>query len=125
MAEAFLRLPPFPGHCSRPLASAGGSPIDDGMGRDLVSLLKSSRVGGNFWGSQPKLPEGRDLIIAPSSRGLALEMLKAANAEGLSGRCVMIRFPWAGSVQHRGADSYRKYRPMAYRRWGCRNLGGR
>ncbi|MCF2514394.1 beta-3-deoxy-D-manno-oct-2-ulosonic acid transferase [Sphingomonas sp. G124] len=60
------------------------------MGLDLVSLLKSSRVGGNFWGSQPKLPEGRDLIIAPSSRGLALEMLKAANAEGLSGRCVMI-----------------------------------
>jgi capsular polysaccharide export protein len=90
MTEAFLRLPPFPGHCSRPLASAAGMPIDDGTGLDLVSLLKSSRVGGNFWGSQPKLSEGRDLVIAPSSRALALEMLKAANAEGLRSRCVMI-----------------------------------
>ena len=90
MAEAFLRHPPFPGNRAKPLASTKCTPIDLEMASDLVCLLKAQRVGGNFWGGQPKLPDRRDIVLAPSSRRQALEMFETAGAEALLDRCVMI-----------------------------------
>ena len=96
MAGSFLRLPPFPGHRAGPLALAGTTAIDDSQADNLVQLLRARRVGGNFWGSWPVLPEGRDLFLVPGSRSQSLEMLGAAADRGLLDRCVMIT---SGSVQ--------------------------
>lgn len=90
MPDAFLRLPPFPGHRAQPLASAERSSYEFEKEADLVGLLKASRVGGNFWGRRPALPQGRDLVLAPSSRSQATEMLESVAAEGLLDRCVII-----------------------------------
>jgi capsular polysaccharide export protein len=90
MAEPFLRMPPFPGSRAKPLTAAGGTAINDEQALELVRLMKSNRVGGNFWGSQPALPDGRDVVLAPSSRAQAFEMLETAGAEGLLNRCMII-----------------------------------
>lgn len=90
MAEAFLRLPPFPGHRAQPLAAPGSTQVDDQQAAELVRLLRAARVGGNFWGTRPALPARRDLILAPTSRVQALEMLEAAGAEGVLDRCTLI-----------------------------------
>ena len=92
MADAFLRIPPFPGNRAQPLAVAREASIDQATALELTRLLRENRVGGNFWGSWPKLPEGRDLLLAPCSRHQAIEMIEAATAEGLADRCVMIDF---------------------------------
>lgn len=48
MAEAFLRIPPFPGHREPPLASPGKTAVD---GAACLALLRQARVGGAFWGA--------------------------------------------------------------------------
>lgn len=98
MREAFLRIPPFPGHRAQPLASTGTATISELDAVELVRLLKDRRVGGNFWGNRPVLPEVRDLILAPASRRQALEMLKAAAAEGLRDRCVILDTSGLGTL---------------------------
>lgn len=98
MIEAFLRLPPFPGHRAKPLDSAGSTPVDDQQALEIVRQLRARRVGGNFWGGRPVLPEGRDIVLAPSSRGQAAEMLEAAGAEGLTGRCVVLDYCGLGAL---------------------------
>ncbi len=90
MAVLFLRIPPFPGHRAGPFAVLGKSSIDDARAGDLVQLLKKKRVGGNFWGSQPTLPNDRALVLVPSSGAQARNMLEAAAREGLLERCVII-----------------------------------
>lgn len=89
MAEAFLRLPPFPGHRAGPLAVPGVTRIADAQAAELVLMLRAARVGGNFWGTQTIFPEGRDLLLAPSSRAEALDMLEAAGSEGVLDRCII------------------------------------
>lgn len=97
MTEAFLRIPPFPGSRPRALALPVEGALDDATAANLASLLMSERVGGVFWGSRPELPEGRDLLLAPGHADQASDMLEAAKAEGLIGRCVMLRLDdaWA------------------------------
>ena len=92
MADAFLRIPPFPGNRAQPLAVAGETSIDPATASELIRLLSENRVGGNFWGSRPRLPKGRDLFLAPCSCHQAIEMIEAATAEGLADRCVMIDY---------------------------------
>ena len=88
--EPFLRIPPFPGSRAPALAVAGQKSIDDATADELVRLLAQKRVGGTFWGGQPSLPQGRDLLLAPTTTSQAVEMLEAAEAEGLLGRCLLI-----------------------------------
>lgn len=90
MGSAFLRIPPFPDSRAHPLATPGSTPVNEVQVLELVSLLKANRVGGNFWGGRPVFPEGRDLILAPSSRSQAKEMLEAAATERLLDRCLII-----------------------------------
>lgn len=99
MAEPFLKIPPFPGHRCGPFALAGKSLTDHEQAGDLVALLRSKRVGGNFWGGRPNLPEGRDLVLAPSSRSQAAEMLEAAAGEGLRDRCIVIDFDHSQRIE--------------------------
>lgn len=98
MVEPFLRLPPFPGSRAKPLAVAGRSPVDDDVASGIVRLLKDRRVGGNFWGGQPDLPAGRDLVLAPTSRTRALEMLNGARTEGVIDRCIILECSGLGMV---------------------------
>jgi len=102
MDQPFLRIPPFPGHRSPPLASAGSSdPLDLSTAADLVDLLRKARVGGSFWAAQPNWPAGHDVLLAPCTPSQALEMLKAARVEGVLKRCVML-VPKGGSFEKLG-----------------------
>lgn len=101
MAGAFLRIPPFPGHRAPPLAIMGDSVVDDVSAADLTRLLREKRVGGSFWAAQPELPKDRDLLLAPSSREQALEMLATARSKDLVGRCVMLN---AGKLETSESD---------------------
>lgn len=64
--------------------------IDDATAAELAEQLREARVGGVFWGGRPLLPEGRDLLLVPCSRRQAIEMLEAAETEGLLHRCIML-----------------------------------
>lgn len=88
---AFLRIPPFPGHRGQPLAVA--ATVQWGKGEDPVDLayaLRSARVGGAFWGAQPALPPGRDILVAPDSQDQARAMLDQLDQQGLFRRSVLI-----------------------------------
>lgn len=97
MEVPFLRIPPFPGHRAQPLALIGTTSVDSEQAEKLIRVLRDSRVGGNFWGRQPAMPKGRNVVLAPSSRHQALEMLDAASAEGRLDHCVMIESSNLGS----------------------------
>lgn len=90
MAEPFLRIPPFPSSRAAPLAVAGATAIGDADAQALTHLLREAQVGGNYWGTQCDLPEGRDLLLAPASRRQALEMLDIARSEDLLDRCALL-----------------------------------
>lgn len=90
MAQAFLKIPPFPGHRSLPLAAAPGADIDDETAAKIAQLMEDKRVGGTFWGDRPALPKGRDLLIVPASTSQGAEMLTAAKAQAALDRCVLL-----------------------------------
>lgn len=56
------------------------------LAADIVRL----RIGGAFWNPQPVLPPDRDLILAPTSRDMAVLMVKAAQKAGLTARAVAL-----------------------------------
>jgi capsular polysaccharide export protein len=107
MTEPFLRIPPFPGSRAQPLVVPGGTSVDKATAAELSRLLSKERVGGVFWGSQPRLPKDRDLVLAPGSREQALDMIEAARAAGVLDCCAMITVdglavPNAGIPELRG-----------------------
>jgi len=55
----FLRIPPFPGARIEPFVQAR-SPTTSGDA--LIDAIRQLRVGGTYWGAQPKLPEGCLLV---------------------------------------------------------------
>lgn len=89
MTARFLRVPPFPGHRAPHLAEAvtGDSAEDIDA---LIAALAAARVGGAFWGAQPDLPEGRNVLLAPDTKAQAWNMRDAAAADGLAARAVII-----------------------------------
>ena len=87
----FLRIPPFPGRRVAALAEPGIGAID--TPEELAAALVEARVGGAFWGAQPALPPGRDLLLAPDSAGQAREFCDAAGVD--AERAVLIG-PYAG-----------------------------
>ena len=91
MTLAFLRTPPFPGHRAPSLAQPEpGRLPDQGTAAELLELLRSERVGGDFWAARPNMPNGRDILLAPCTTEQAVEMLEQAGAEGLLDRCVIL-----------------------------------
>ena len=48
------------------------------------------RVGGAFWGAQPALPAGRDILIVPDSAAQARAVQDRAAAAGEAARCCLI-----------------------------------
>jgi len=63
--QAFLRIPPFPG--ARPGTFALG-PIDSDFVSDaavdaLLDNIRSLKVGGSYWGTQPPLPQERYVLV--------------------------------------------------------------
>lgn len=76
----FLRIPPFPR--SRPVGIvdvADRSASDDVA--DVAARLRIDRVGGAFWGAQPELPAGCDILLAPASAAQGNAMVQALPAE--------------------------------------------
>ena len=86
-AASFLRIPPFPGHRALPVAVPGEDVTNWAA---LADLLAAARVGGSFWGAQPELPKGRDLLLAPNTQGEAWGLLDAAAEAGEAGHAVLI-----------------------------------
>lgn len=63
----FLRVPPFP----KARASVFvGQPRQCGIDSDILELLRTTRVGGSYWGTQPSLPPKYILIRDASARSL-------------------------------------------------------
>lgn len=87
-ALPFLRVPPFPG--ARP--SAGGAVEARAVAGKQVEALAAEivrlRVGGAFWGAQPALPPGRDVLLMPATQAMAAEMAASAAATGLASRAI-------------------------------------
>ncbi|AUW58712.1 capsule biosynthesis protein [Sphingobium sp. SCG-1] len=70
----FLRVPPFPGSKPVKFSQPGASAEDP---EAIIALLKTHRVGGSFWGSQPPIaPE--TIVACPWDRSSALAMAKRA-----------------------------------------------
>lgn len=89
---AFLQIPPFPGRRGRSLAMPAAA-RGDGEGvvpGHLLALLRQARVGGTFWGRQPTLPAGRDILLCPGDSAQAREMARWAKAEGEQDRCLVV-----------------------------------
>ena len=100
MTDAFLRIPPFPGNRAPPLAVPGGTELSHDGAVELTRLLKEKRVGGNFWAARPELPEGHDLLLVPSCRRQALEMLEIARSEDAHRRCIMLATGSVGKLPY-------------------------
>lgn len=99
MTEAFLRIPPFPGHRAQGLTvEGGGASIDPSHAIDLAGLLRKFRVGGAFWANQPTLPDGCTLLLVPDSAEQCREMVDMAASEGRADECVL--FIPDGRVRH-------------------------
>ena len=65
-AEPFLRIPPFPG--AKPLALAQNistptSAITPALIAETIALVRSTRIGGTYWGQRPALPEAPYTLI--------------------------------------------------------------
>ncbi len=88
--QPFLRIPPFPGHRAQPLtvvAPGQNTAVDLD---DLAGQLRAARVGGAFWGAQPDLPKGRDVLLAPVSQAEAFLLIEQARSDGTLDRCVLV-----------------------------------
>lgn len=85
----FLRLPPFPGRRVERLSQVSevSAQVDAG---ELVAILRNARVGGNFWRPQPELPDGRDLVLAPTTARQAAEMYARAVDQRVADRAIFM-----------------------------------
>ena len=71
-AVGFFRIPPFPGAEPPPLGSSSAAcvPISDRALDKLLGRVAELKVGGTYWGSQPKLPNpGYTLVRATGPEG--------------------------------------------------------
>ena len=67
VSESFLRVPPFPGAKVQAFADAGSSNVSVERAAALSSLVRTARVGGAYWGSQPSLPSR--YVLARGTKG--------------------------------------------------------
>lgn len=82
-AQPLLKIPPFPGAKVHSFRNAGGSlpPASRVDPDELLSLMVSERVGGTYWGKQPRLPQHHRVIAVrdPSSRARLVRDIGAQN----------------------------------------------
>lgn len=69
--QPFLRVPPFPGARISNLCAAWPETV---LSDDLVEQVRRLKVGGSYWGAQPKLPDGH--VLVRSSAAVELAALK-------------------------------------------------
>ena len=65
-SASFLRVPPFPG--ARPISFAAQAAVPkptlaNSEVDSLLELIRSERVGGTYWGSQPALPDAPYTLV--------------------------------------------------------------
>lgn len=58
-----------------------GNRVDLDDAASCVDILRRNRVGGSFWGSRPKIPPEKRLLLAPANLEQAGAMLAAATAK--------------------------------------------
>lgn len=65
---ALLRIPPFPGARPGPLArrSSSVSSVDRQASSDIITAMRSARVGGTYWAAQPPLPVAKYTLVRTS-----------------------------------------------------------
>lgn len=92
----FLRVPPFPGAEQRSLAAGDGPPVDmDDEDLDrLLERIAALRVGGAYWGAQPKLP------------GEAYVLVGIRDSQQRAGALATISRDWPVFVADPGADPW-------------------
>lgn len=61
--SSFLRVPPFPGAGPAAFAVPTDSEELAGDTERLLELVRSLRVGGDYWEKQPKLPDGPYILL--------------------------------------------------------------
>lgn len=81
----FLRVPPFPGaqRSTLVMPAAAKPVVSDDQIESALDLIRSNRVGGNYWGPQLALPDGPYRVVRvrnPIDRVSALERLPGAVA---------------------------------------------
>lgn len=87
MATPFLRIPPFPRHRARPLATLTRSdehgPGDHAEVSGLAEGLRAARVGGSFWG--PAFPPAADpsVVLCAAHPGTVDSLIAAARDAGV------------------------------------------
>lgn len=92
MTNAFLHIPPFPGHRARPLAvptDAGSTRCSECTGDDLAATLRRWKVGGTFWGPCPPIEPDRDVVVCASNPAALPALLDAARQAGVADRVVL------------------------------------
>jgi capsular polysaccharide export protein len=70
--KPILRIPPFPGAKLRHLTPINGSPVDSA--KAIAEAMRRLRVGGCFWGAQPRVPAGHILVRSTDLIGSARMM---------------------------------------------------
>ena len=75
-----LRIPPFPGARARAFAqpSAEPFPMADAEVEALIAAMRSQKVGGDYWGSQPPLPEVPYVLVHAADFDGAAELMGGA-----------------------------------------------
>jgi capsular polysaccharide export protein len=68
--QPFLRIPPFPGARSASFATMadGRETLDDRRVDQLIALVRELRVGGEYWASQPPVPEEPYTLVRVADR---------------------------------------------------------
>lgn len=89
--QPFLRIPPFPRRrvTSLAIAADGTRHTRDEIAA-FASALRSAKVGGTFWGARPELPDGRRVLLVPSSPQQAWQLQDAAAERGEAASCILI-----------------------------------
>jgi capsular polysaccharide export protein len=59
------------------------------LAKALIPVLAEARVGGCFWGAQPDLPSGRDIVLLPSNPAELHAMARRAQEAACAGRIVV------------------------------------
>lgn len=77
-ANAFLRVPPFPGAKISSLDNSVSAPLPLERARQLLDRVRDLRVGGTYWGARPTLPSEYVLVADASDATSAAQFFSGA-----------------------------------------------
>lgn len=92
-ASPFLRIPPFPNPARQKLTLASGQDESLPSQREIdefIELIAELRVGGTYWGEQPRLPVSPYVLVRVRDRRTRSEIMKSIDDD----RAVLL---WLGS----------------------------